>query len=222
MQSQNQSKRLSVIIVVSYYIIVLLYAYFRYIHFKGLDFAINATFIMNKAFAGAAVLSVFSSYMISSISKLRISFPENFHIYKRYFGLAGFYFMCIHIFFGLRIIKQEVLPQFFETSGDFSLRGQIIIFLGILGFILFLFPAITSIFDIVKKLSKRKWKFFQRVGYFAFAVIFIHTAFIGSENWFKPDNWPGLMPPITMICALLILISIVYRIFVAFKTKYIP
>lgn len=219
MQTTQQSKRIATAISISYFIMIFIYAYFRYIHFKGLDFAINATFIINKALAGAAVMSVFSSYMLSSLSKTGNLFAINHKLFKRYFGLSGFYFMCLHVFFGLRIIKQDLLPQFFEINGDFSIRGQIIIGLGIIAFMLFLFPAITSIYDVAKKLSKERWRLFQRIGYFAYALIFVHASFVGADSWITADKWHGGMPPITMICAIIIISTLIFRVIANFSLK---
>lgn len=219
MNSTDTKKRITIFIVLLYFLVFLVYAYFRYIHFKGMDFAINATFIINKALASAAVLSVASSYLISSYAKLGNKVAKRYLSYKRYFGLAGFYFMALHIFFGLRIVNNVFMPQFFSSDGDFTIRGQVIIALGILGFLLFLSPAITSIGDVMKKLDGRKWQILQKIGYAAFSVILLHVSIIGYENWFSPNNWPGGIPPITLICVSVIAFTLIMRLIAFIKTS---
>ncbi|MBX3043068.1 MAG: hypothetical protein KIT33_02360 [Candidatus Kapabacteria bacterium] len=212
-------KRNTKLIVLSYFLLVLIYAYIRYVLFKGLDFAESGTYIINKAFAGAAVLSVSTAYLISSLSKAGNHTARKLSKYKRYFGLSGFYFMCLHVFFGLRIINPQFFPAFFDDSSMMNNYGYTIIFLGIAGFAGFLVPAVTSISKVMQGLSPKSWLKLQRTGYFAFFIIFIHSSWMGAVNWTKIEKWPGLMPPITMICSLIIITTIIYRIFVFFKYK---
>jgi DMSO/TMAO reductase YedYZ heme-binding membrane subunit len=219
MLNQRQQKQITFIIVISYFLIVLVYAYIRYVVFFGLDFLINANFIINKAFAGAAVLSVCTAYMLSSLGKVGNIFARKHQGFKRFFGLSGFYYMCLHVFFGFRIISPDLLPQFFDDNGIIALRGQIIILLGATGFILFLFPAISSMNDIMKKLGARKWQIVQRFGYTAFFIIMIHASLIGYNNWLTPHLWHGGMPPITLICVSLIFMTLVLRLYVLIRLR---
>jgi DMSO/TMAO reductase YedYZ heme-binding membrane subunit len=212
MDKISKKKYITASIVILYFAFFLIYAYIRYIHFKGLDFLINANFIINKAFAGAAILSVSTSYFISSMSKFDNIFAKSKLSYKRFFGLSGFYFMMLHIFFGFRIIRPDLLPQFFSGGVELSAKGKLIILLGILGFTIFLFPAISSMSEVMKKLSGNRWLLFQRLGYLAFTVIMIHASLIGYENWISPNDWPGMMPPITLICVIIIFSILLLRL----------
>ncbi len=219
MTARKRKKLITTLIVLTYFVFFFTYAYFRYIYFLGLDMLVNANFVINKSFAGAAVLSVFTAFWLSTLSKLGNKFAIRHISYKRFFGLAGFYFMCLHVFFGLRIAKPDILPQFFFENGDFSVQGQIIFLLGILGFSLFLFPAISSMKDVMTKLGKKKWLIFQRIGYAAFFVILIHASAVGYQNWLNPNKWPGMMPPITLICVIFLLSGLLLRLIVLFKLK---
>jgi DMSO/TMAO reductase YedYZ heme-binding membrane subunit len=215
----EKKKYITTTIVISYYIVIFTYAYFRYIVHFGLDFAINATFIMNKAFAGSAVISVCTAYLISTFSKYDIPFFKKIKSYKRYFGLACFYFICLHIFFGFRIIKPELLPQFFENNTDFSIQGKTIVFLGVIGLVLFLFPAISSLKEVMKKLGAKRWLLFQRIGYLAAGVILIHSSIVGYQNWINIALWYGNMPPISLILSIILFSTLIFRIFTYFKLK---
>lgn len=219
MLNQRRQKQITFAIVIAFFLIVLLYAYLRYSVFYGLDFLINANFLINKAFAGAAVLSVCTAYILSSLGKTGNVMARKYQGFKRFFGLSGFYFMCLHIFFGFRIISPELLPQFFDDDGSIGLRGQIIILLGASGFTLFLLPAISSMNDIMKKLGARKWQIVQRFGYAAFFVILIHASVIGYQNWLSPKLWYGGMPPITLICVSLIFVALVLRLYVLIRLR---
>lgn len=219
MSDKKRQKQITFFIVVSYFLLVLVYAWLRYIVFKGLDFVPHTNYIINKAFAGAAVLSVCTSYLLSSLSKTGFNFAVKNKSFKRFFGLSGFYFMCLHLFFGFRLINPELMPQFFQNDDLIGTQGQIIIILGALGFIIFLFPAVSSMNDIMKQLKGRRWLLAQRFGYGAFFVIMIHATMVGYQNWFNPHLWYGGMPPITLICVLLILLTLLVRLYVLIKYK---
>lgn len=206
------------LIVISYFIFFLGYAYIRYVHFKGMDLLVNANFIINKAFAGAAITSVFTSYMLSTLAKNGNTFAKRHHIYCRFLGLGGFYFMILHVFFAFRVVSPDNLPQFFDVGNELSLKGKFIFLLGITGFSLFLFPAISSIKEVIAKLSPRKWKLLQRIGYIAYGIILVHVSIIGYSNWFSIEKWPGLMPPITLISFCIIFTALFYRLLTYFNT----
>ncbi len=212
-------KQTSTIIVITYFVAAFVYAYIRYAVYGNAVFATDANFIINKAFAATAVLSVFSAYMISSLAKTGNNFARKNSSYKRYFGLSGFYFICLHVFFGFRIIKPEHHPQFFGTNDELALRGEIIIIIGVISLILFMFPAISSMKDVMKKLGKSRWSVFQRIGYIAFLMVMIHATMVGYHSWISPSTWYGGMPPITLICVTLIFLAISFRLYILLKFR---
>ncbi len=212
MEKIAKKKLFTALIVIICFIFFVFYSYLRNIHFRGLDFIVYANFMINQAFTATSVLSIFISYNLSTLSKYENKLAKKYISYKRYFGLSGFYFIILHIFFGFRIISQEVLPQFFLEDSIISSLGKIIIILGIFAFLLFLFPAISSMLEFRKKLKHNKWLILQRIGYLGFFIALIHASLIGYQEWLTPEKWWGSLPPISLICVILILFTLILRL----------
>lgn len=207
-------------IVLLYFIIGFTYSYLRYIEFGKYNFLDDANFIINKAFTIVSVLSISTSYLISIFSKAGFNFFKKKVEFKRYFGLTGFYFICFHVFFAVRLIKPSYMPQFYDINTEIAVRGQLVILLGIVAFLFMLFPAVSSIGDIMKKLGARKWLNLQRMGYYGFFVVMLHSSLIGFDKWGNFESWQGGMPPITLLMAMIILFVLVMRLFiVVFHSK---
>ena len=48
----------------------------------------------------------------------------------------------------------------------------------------------------------------HRAQWLGAALSLAHVTCIGAPGWLKPETWPGNMPPITLICALLTVLAL--------------
>jgi len=189
-----------------------------YSNFVQIDLSNNPYYIFNKTTALTGAFGIFCAYMLSSLAKFNIIFAKKYSSLKRFFGLGGFYFIFVHVFFAFRLIEPVMYSAFFDETGDIATRGQIIILLGAVAFLLFMFPAITSMEQIVKKLSAKRWLLYQRIGYFAYLIVFFHV-FIMSYNEFFIVTDSLILPKSSLLMMILIITALIMRVIALIKLR---
>ena len=76
-----------------------LYATLRYIVFKGVDPVHFPLYIVNKVVSISGIFFLATSYAIGKITWLSIDFKSKQNQLIKYFGLAGFSLISMHVFY---------------------------------------------------------------------------------------------------------------------------
>ncbi|MCP5115457.1 MAG: hypothetical protein GY953_31915 [bacterium] len=61
-------------------------------------------------------------------------------------------------------------------------------------------------------LGVRRWRRSQRMGYLSLACVAAHLGVMGFAGWITPSEWPGSMPPITLLGFLAAITPLVVRL----------
>jgi hypothetical protein len=70
---------------------------------------------------------------------------------------------------------------------------------------------------MIDKIGKRRWKKMQRIGYFGLFAVSLHVLIMGWSGWWSFADWPGSLPPITLISFFFGILPLLY---LAFKKEY--
>ncbi|WP_221793883.1 hypothetical protein [Aquisediminimonas sediminicola] len=163
----------------------LAYATVRYHLFKGVAWADWPTYTVNKAFAVSALALIVAGLAPVLRHHRRMSGPH--------LRLAGGA-IIMHAMLSLLLLDPAYYPKFFD--GDkLTLSAGLAL----------LFGAIAALLFVVSGQQSAQWSFPKKLGWTG-ALAFIggcHAALPGWATWLQPQQWPALMPPITLIAFLL-------------------
>jgi len=184
-----------------------LYAIVRYIIFKGVDPIHFPVYIVNKVFSSAGLFFLALSYVLGKInSKNSLDKKEKAHWMKSA-GLLGFSLSAMHVIMTLMILNPLYYPKLFEGE-MLNLTGELSLLMGVLSLFFFTIPAITTIPFMQEAVGIKKWQKRQRIGYFGLLTALLHVVIMGFAGWLKVSTWPGYLPPITLISALIAIVPL--------------
>jgi DMSO/TMAO reductase YedYZ heme-binding membrane subunit len=178
------------------------YASLRYIVFKGVSPVHFPLYIVNKVISVSGLFFLAVSYATGKVKWLRFEDPFRQSRFIKFSGLAGFSLSAMHVFISLIILGPAYFPKFY-TGEMMNLTGELSMLMGVLSLYCFTIPAITTITLVQEAFGIKKWQQGQRMGYMGLLTAFFHATIMGFSGWFNVDSWPGYLPPITMISALI-------------------
>ena len=188
-----------------------IYALLRYIVFKGVDPVHFPLYIVNKVFSISGIFFLATSYAFGKIKWLNFTNESKQNQFVKYTGLVGFSLIAMHVFMSLLIISPEYYPKFYE--GDMmNLIGELSMLMGILSLYFFTIPAITTIPFMQEAVGIKKWQKGQQMGYYGLMTSLLHTGVMGFSGWFDIEKWPGYLPPISLIGAIIAFIPLYLKL----------
>lgn len=189
----------------------LVYAIVRYNVFKGVEWTHLPLYIVNKSAAFGGVVFIALAYVVG---KWFGGTPgsEPVRAKAKFFGLAGFGMISMHILMSMVLLSPANYEKFFAESGKLNLAGEVTFLCGVLAYGCLLFPAITTLPYMYDALGMDRWLRAQHMGYATLGLACGHTFAMGYKGWIDLSTWPGSLPPITMLGFLAALIALVVKL----------
>ncbi len=168
-----------------------IYATVRYNVFGNFPWTDWPMFIVNKAISFTMTVLLFYATMNYYSTKTDL-FEKWLSFIKK--------LSTLHILLSLVLLSQQYYPKILEQN-KFSFFGNMMLLSGS-------FAALL--------LFSKLWKKY----FFIFILILsLHLFFLGIKGWLKPETWYGSMPPITLICFILIMISFGILVYKSYKQR---
>jgi hypothetical protein len=159
-----------------------------------------------KVLAGVSGIFLAMSFSLGSFSYYW-NFLDSKLIYRKYFGLAGYYFALAYVAVAALIFPEIYVYGFRENFFTID------IFLGSSAMAIFTMMAIISNNQAMHILGPQRWKFLLGLGYIAYALLVIRGIFLDQAAW-APLS-------VRMILTVLGTIVLLFRVSVPFhKTWY--
>lgn len=173
------------------FILCLLYAVLRYVIFGPYHWTDLPVYVVNKAVAFTLVIVILKG----SVSLLKHR-QELFKLYMQMVSLLA----IIHILMIISLLSLDYYPKLSSNSG-LNIKGSLTLLTGILT-AAYMFNKLVRIRNAIIAL-----------------MIMAHLFVTGYSGWIKPDSWHGFMPPITLICFLVLIFIIIFHITANNKRK---
>jgi len=158
----------------------------------------------NRVISNAAMVMVGLSFIASSVCYFW-DFADRYIIYRKYWGLVGFWLVCVHGFVSLAQKEFDL--------GFFLLPQNLVAFLCALGaFLILLMMALISNVAAVKKLGGKRWRAALRVGYLAYVLAIVHIAYKAFPQWTQMMGTDSPLPPLSLVVVLFGFIVIFMRL----------
>lgn len=171
----------------------LIYAIIRYNVFGTVSYSDIPTLIVNKSISFSTIIFLaFASYY-----KLK----HNTYKYDSYVQLFRT-FVFMHVLLSMLLFSNQYYPKLYDGE-RLTFFANLAILTGLLGFS-YLYNKIVDVIKLV-----------------LYFLIAMHLYFIASSSWFTPQSWNGGMPPISLLCFLLLLLTFLFELYyqVAIKKK---
>lgn len=220
-ESEFKDKQLKSIKIRWLTIVILFFVFYgtlRYIVFKGVNPIHIPLYITNKIVSTSGLFFLALSYAWGKMKWLKLKKKNLTNHFIKFTGLVGFSLSAMHVFMSLIIISPAYYPKFYE--GDMmNFKGELSMLMGVFSFYCFTIPAITTIPFMQEAVGIKKWQKGQQMGYIGLFTALLHVLFMGFSGWFTIDKWPGYLPPITLIAALIAFIPLYLKFLKKQKSK---
>ncbi len=199
------------------FLLCLIYAFIRYNVFKGVDYDLIPTYILNKSLS-------FASLILFALTFLPNVIFESFKRFdavasKKNFSLAAYGMSVLHLVITLFILSPQLYPKFY-SGGSFNVVGILTLFFGIISIVVFTLPFLASFQKMRKLLFKKEVGKIFRLAKLAYLLSLGHVITMGLSGWFNVSDWPASLPPITLLAFLVSMVCICMSISVTIMHAY--
>mgnify|MGYP001186380459 CR=1 FL=1 len=204
-KTQLEKNRISFIIVSAVSVTALIYSALRYNVFGGISWEQLPLYILNKAisFSGISLLTL--GLILNRKSESGTKLIVKLYDSKNDFTGIGFLYIFIHILLSLILLNPLNYKKLYDSGGLFNPAGGISLAAGALTFAAFAGMFFSNGSDSSYYSGIRVFLFSKPVKAAVSFLLLAHLFFLGYQGWLTPDNWPGGMPPITLISFLIYL-----------------
>lgn len=180
-------------ILVSY-----VYLYF-YTLINPFDSLYSFFYLFNRSLGISSVIMIGLCFLILPLSKLLDYFKTKI-VYRKYFGLTGFYLALLHT-----IISLSIYP-----IGIFLNQRLIPFLFGSLGLIILVIDAVVSNNEAYQRLGGFWWKMILRLAYLSYILIAAHIGYGQRAIIYKYFETGGI-PPTGLLLLIFITLVLVAR-----------
>ena len=176
-----------------------IYAVVRYNIFQEVPWSQTPLWVTNKAFAMTATFLIGLSFSLPATKP------------RKEIGLLGFYAALIHMVMSAILLSPAYYSKFYQINGQFTLTGELTMLAGVISLAALLLATFFS-FPQLNSNNKINLTFIHKAVLLALFFNLVHLTVMGASGWLDFSQWPGYLPPITLIAAIATFIYISKRL----------
>ena len=210
MKTKNKNLSLSIILFV--FLISIAYTIVRY-HIAGnTPWSQFPLYILNKGLALTGFVLLGINFSLGPLNNLRKGIGEKWLSIRPSLGISSFLFIFTHLFLSLILLNPANYQKFFLENGSFTANGGLSMLAGVIAFLILWIYTIS--FQTFLREDKVFIKFITSRKVILMAMVFTaaHIFFMGYQGWLAPQNWPGGLPPITLISFVIFIITYIINL----------
>ena len=165
-----------------------LYAIARYNYFGDVSTQNIPVYILNKSISVSSVVF----FLLAGWHHTRGNNPV-----AKFWGTNSLHFAMLHVVMSFVLLSDSYFPKLY-SDGMMNLNGEACVLFGVLATYFYVLLAIRS-----------SRNFFVMFKCLAAGAICLHLFFMGYFNWFTTSDWPGQLPPISLISFLIGIVALV-------------
>ena len=203
MKTKNLS--ISVILIVS--LLSIAYTILRYHILGTTPWSQFPLYILNKGLSLTGFILLGINFSLGPLNNIGAGIGEKWLSIRPSLGVSSFLFIFTHLFLSLILLNPANYQKFFHENGSFTTNGGLSMLAGVIAF-LFLWLYTVS-FQTFLREDQTFIKFITSRKVILVAMFFTaaHIFFMGYQGWLTPQNWPGGLPPITLVSFIIFIIA---------------
>ena len=183
---ENRSSRFTTATFV--FLITTVYAVARYNFFGDVSAENIPTYILNKSISLSSVIFL----LLAGWYHARGNGEES-----KSWGTISLHFAMVHIVMSFVLLSESYYPKLYSAD-IMNLNGEACVLFGVL----------AAYFYVLLSIRGRR-HLFLLIKCLAAGSICLHLFFMGYFNWFNTTDWPGQLPPISLISFLIAVVALV-------------
>lgn len=126
---------------------------------------------------------------------------------RRYYGTRAVAATVAHVVMSVLVLNPHYFSKFYGEDGRMNGIGEASMLAGIAGLLVLLglFCVNQQGPSAASGSLRRGW------GRLVLWCSGLHVAVMGVAGWLRPETWPGLLPPITLLSFLTVVVMLVWR-----------
>jgi len=152
------------------------------------------------------------NYSIGPLGNIGAGIDKQWLSIRPALGVSSFLLIFTHLFLSLILLNPANYQKFFMENGSFTINAGLSMLAGVIAFIILWIYTIS--FQTFLREDKGFIKFItsRKVILMAMAFTAAHIFFMGYQGWMTPQNWPGGLPPITLIAFVIFIITYIVNL----------
>ena len=177
------------------------YAAARYVILGDVSADQLPAFILNKAlsFAGLALIALaVGARPIASA----IPWAQWLRTDRRALGMTGLGLSAVHTVLSLMLLRPVYFAKFYvHDSGMMTGLAEGAMLAGTVALVFLIWQSRITASASDPSQQREAAVMRRRLGTIVLALTLLHVALMGGPGWLAPSTWPGALPPITLVSA---------------------
>ena len=167
---------------------------------------------LNQGISLSAFLLITCGFSFKPLVNLGIKLPATWFNARKALGMTGFLLVLIHALISFLLFTPAVYGRFFEPDGTLTLLAGFSMLCGVLALVLLL--AHNFSFHTFLREDRRFDRFITSQNFLQFALLLgiAHFLMLDYEDWLRPGDWQGGLPPISLVAFLVFILGFSFNL----------
>lgn len=212
MQTKTKNKNLTLSVILFVSLISITYTILRYHVIGNTPWSQFPLYILNKGLSLTGFILLGINFSLGPLNNIGKGIGENWLSIRPSLGISSFLLIFTHLFLSLILLNPANYQKFFLENGSFTTNGGLSMLAGVIAFLILWIYTIS--FQTFLRENKAFIKFITSRKVILMAMVFTaaHIFFMGYSGWTTPQNWPGGLPPITLISFIIFIITYIINL----------
>ena len=199
MQQKTKNNNLSLTVILLVSLLAIAYSILRYHIVGNTSWNQFPLLILNKGLSLTGFILLGINFSLGPLNNIGKGINEKWLSIRPALGVSSFLLIFTHLFLSLILLNPANYQKFFLDNGTFTTNGGLSMLAGVIAFIILWIYTIS--FQTFLKEDKAFIRFITSRRVILMAMVFTaaHIFFMGYQGWTTTQNWPGGLPPITLI-----------------------
>ena len=212
MKNESKENRLSLSVILIVALLSIAYTILRYHIVGSTSWSQFPVYILNKGLSLTGFVLLAINFSLGPLNNIESGINERWLSIRPALGVSSFLLIFTHLFLSLILFNPANYQKFFLENGSLTTNGGLSMLAGVIAFITLWIYTIS--FQTFLKEDKAFITFItsRKVTLIAMVFTAAHFFFMGYQGWITPQNWPGGLPPITLISFIIFLIAFIINL----------
>ena len=163
---------------------------------------------LNKGIALGAVFLLTCSFSFGPLVRLGIRLPPEWLAARKAIGMTGFLLVLIHTLTSLVMLNTAAYEEYFEPNGTLTRLTGFSMLFGVMALVGLMASNLS--FHTYLREDRRFDRLITSENFLRISLLLgaAHLLMLGYEDWLRPGDWAGGMPPVSLLAFVVLSLSL--------------